>query len=133
MLDKDICSYIMKRTDEDVLLRLEKTPPNDICISAITLSELMFGIETSPRRDRDLVALRDFLRNILVKEYPSGAAADYAEIRATLKSRGALIGANDMLIAAHARHLGVILVTNNTREFRRVPGLKVENWASRAN
>jgi tRNA(fMet)-specific endonuclease VapC len=86
-------------------------------------------VEVSPRQQKDRAALEFFLRHIEVLDYPAGAAADYGYIRAALKARGTPIGPNDTLIAAHARHLGLTLVTNNIREFSRVPGLKVENWA----
>lgn len=131
MLDTDICSYIMKRSDARVLEKLNAIYPGDVCLSTIVLSELKFGVRASPRRERDQTALDAFLRNTAVLHYPSEAAAEYAEIRVFLQSRGTLIGANDMLIAAHARCLKGILVTNNTREFRRVPNLKIENWTER--
>jgi tRNA(fMet)-specific endonuclease VapC len=129
MLDTDIFSYIMNRSNDAVLQRLEMVGVSDVCISAITKSELMYGVEVSPRRQRDQDALDFFLKYVEVLDYSGAAAQDYARIRADLKMRGGLIGANDMLIAAHARCLGLTLVTNNTREYGRVPGLKVENWA----
>lgn len=128
MLDTDICSYIMKRTDDSVLRKLEKVPISDTCISAIIRSELEYGVTVSPRQGKDRTALDQFLQNAVVLDYPSGASVDYGQIRGFLKSQGTLIGTNDMLIAAHARCLGLILVTNNIREFQRVPGLKIENW-----
>jgi tRNA(fMet)-specific endonuclease VapC len=128
MLDTDIASYIMKRSDERVLRRLQGIPVKDICISAIAKAELLLGVELSPRRAKDQAAVDVFLRYAVVLDFPGDAALDYARIRADLKQRGALIGANDMLIAAHARCLDLILVTNNTSEFGRVPGLKLENW-----
>jgi tRNA(fMet)-specific endonuclease VapC len=90
---------------------------------------LNYGVEVSPRRRQDQAALDVFLRHVAVLEFPSDAALDYGVIRAHLKKRGTMIGANDLLIAAHARCLGLTLVTNNMREFKRVQGLKVENWA----
>lgn len=128
MLHTDISSDIMKRCHASVLMRLEKVPVGDVCISAITKSELMFGAEVSPRRQQDQTALDAYLRHVLVLDYPSEAALHYALIRANLKPRGTMIGANDLLIAAHARCLGLTLVTNNTREFGRVPSLNIENW-----
>jgi len=128
MLDTDISSYIMKRSDEAVLRKLRTVAVSDVCISAIVRSELMYGVEMSPRREKDQAALDEFLRHVEVLDYPSDAALDYARIRADLKRRGAMIGANDLLIAAHARCLGLTLATNNTREFGRVEGLKIENW-----
>ena len=129
MLDTDISSYIMKRSNDRVLQQLQMVPVSAVCISAITKSELMYGVEVSPRRQRDQAALDVFLRHVQVMDFPGEAALDYASIRADLKTRGTMIGANDLLIAAHARYLGLTLVTNNTREIGRVEGLKVENWA----
>jgi tRNA(fMet)-specific endonuclease VapC len=128
MLDTDISSYIMKRSNDAVLRRLQTVSVSDVCISAIVKSELTYGVEVSPRKQKDLAALDTFLRHVEVLDYPEEAALDYARIRTDLKLRGAMIGANDLLIAAHARCLGLALVTNNTREFGRVEGLKLENW-----
>ncbi|MGD0521686.1 MAG: PIN domain-containing protein [Terracidiphilus sp.] len=128
MLDTDISSFIMNRSSENAMRRLEATAVGDVCVSAITRSELMYGVEVSPRRQRDQRSLEIFLRHIGVLDYPSEAALDYAQIRASLKLSGRMIGGNDLLIAAHARCLGLTLVTNNTREFKRVHGLTVENW-----
>jgi tRNA(fMet)-specific endonuclease VapC len=88
----------------------------------------LFGVEVSPRRRQDEAAVSAFLSYIEVLDFPDQAALHYAKIRAELKTRGAMIGANDLLIAAHARSLGLTLVTNNTREFRRVRSLSLENW-----
>jgi tRNA(fMet)-specific endonuclease VapC len=129
MLDTDTCSYIMKRSNQAVLKRLQKVPVHDVCISVITKSELLFGVELSPRRHQDEAALSAFLRYVEVLDFPDAAALHYAKIRADLRARGAMIGANDLFIAAHARALGLILVTNNGREFARVPELTIENWA----
>jgi tRNA(fMet)-specific endonuclease VapC len=82
----------------------------------------------SPRRPQDEAALGAFLAYVAVLEFPDQAALDYAKIRADLQKKGTMIGANDLFIAAHARSLGLTLVTNNTREFRRVPHLTTENW-----
>jgi tRNA(fMet)-specific endonuclease VapC len=108
--------------------RLAGVPVGDVCISAISKAELLYGVEISPRRAQDSARLEVFLRHMVVLDFQQDAASDYAEIRAWLKKRGTMIGANDLLIAAHARSLGLILVTNNTREFRRVPRLTIENW-----
>jgi len=128
MLDTDISSYIMKRSHDSVLRRLQKVPVGDVCISAITKSELMYGVQASPRRQQDQAALDAYLRHVVVLDYPDQAALHYAQIRADLKLRGTMICANDLLIAAHARCLGLTLVTNNTREFGRVQRLDIENW-----
>jgi len=129
MLDTDISSYIMNQSNPAVLRKLSTVAVGSVCISAISRSEIEFGAAVSPRRDRDQRNLAIFLEHIPVLDYPSAASLDYAQIRAFLKTRGIIIGANDLFIAAHARCLGLTLVTNNTREFSRVPGLKIENWA----
>ena len=128
MLDTDTCSYIMKRSNGAVLKRLQQVPVGDVCISVITKSELLFGVELSLRRQQDEVALNAFLRYVEVLDFPDAASLHYAKIRADLKTLGTMIGANDLFIAAHARSLGLMLVTNNTREFGRVRDLAVENW-----
>jgi tRNA(fMet)-specific endonuclease VapC len=128
MLDTDVCSYIMKRSHPALLRRLQAVPVADICISVITKAELRYGVEISPRRAQDEAALAAFLPYVEVLDLSDEAASHYAEIRVDLKKRGALIGANDLFIAAHARSRGLILVTNNTSESGRVKGLKVENW-----
>jgi tRNA(fMet)-specific endonuclease VapC len=128
MLDTDTCSYIMKRSHDAVLKKLAKVPVSDVCISVITKSELLFGVEVSPKRRQDEAALDALLRYLEVLDFPDKASSHYAKIRADLKARGAMIGANDLLIAAHARSLGLTLITNNTREFRRVRSLSIENW-----
>jgi len=132
MLDTDTCSYIMKRTSDLVLKRLQKVAVDDVCISVITKSELLFGVEISPRRQQDEAALEAFLHYVEVLEFPDEACQHYAEIRADLKTRRALIGSNDLWIAAHAHSLGLTLVTNNTREFGRVRNLATENWTTRS-
>jgi tRNA(fMet)-specific endonuclease VapC len=130
MLDTDTCSYIMRRSHDALLKRLAKVPVSDVCISVITKSELLFGVEVSPKHKQDETALAAFLRYIEVLDFPGEASAHYAKIRADLKARGSTIGANDLFIAAHARSLGLTLVTNNTREFKRVRGLSIENWTA---
>jgi tRNA(fMet)-specific endonuclease VapC len=128
MLDTDTCSYIMKRSNQAVLHRLQAIAVSDVCMSVITKSELLYGVEVSPRRVHDATAVQAFLPHVEVLEFPNDAAAHYAQIRAELKKRGQMIGANDLFIAAHARSLGLRLVTNNTAEFGRVIGLTLENW-----
>ena len=128
MLDTDTCSYVMKRSSDALVQRLRKTPVGDVCISVITKSELLYGVEVSPRRRADEEALNAFLRYIEVLDLPEAAASSYAEIRADLKRAGKMIGANDLFIAAHAHSLGLTLVTNNGREFGRIRNLVVENW-----
>jgi tRNA(fMet)-specific endonuclease VapC len=128
MLDTDTCSYIMKRSSQPVMKRLRALPVTAVCISVITKSELLLGVEVSPRQEQDATALQAFLPHVEVLEFPDKAATHYAQIRADLKKRGQLIGANDLFIAAHARSLGFKLVSNNVAEFSRVKGLILENW-----
>lgn len=129
MLDTDTSSYIMKRSHDTVLRRLQTVSIGVVCISVITKAELLFGVEVSPRREQDTAALTEYLRHVEVLDFPDEAASHYAQIRAVLRARGAMIGANDLFIAAHARSLALTLVTNNTGEFGRVADLKIENWA----
>lgn len=129
MLDTDTCSYIMKRSHPLVLKRLQTVPVDDVCMSVVTKAELLYGVEVSPRRAQDAAALAAFLPFVDAIAFDEGAALHYAEIRADLMHRGAMIGANDLFIAAHARALGLTLVTNNTAEFERVKALTVENWS----
>ena len=128
MLDTDTCSYIMKRSHPLLLKRLQAVPVTDVCVSVVTKAELLHGVEVSPRRNQDAAALVAFLPYVEALDFTDDAAVHYAEIRADLKKRGALIGANNLFIAAHARSLGLTLVTNNTAEFERVSGLALENW-----
>ena len=118
----------MKRNNAMVSQQLQTVSLGDLAISAITKSELMFGVEVSPRMPQDRLVLEGYLKHVEVLDYPADAAQHYGEIRATLKRTGTMIGANDLLIGAHARCLGLILVTNNMREFGRVERLKLENW-----
>jgi tRNA(fMet)-specific endonuclease VapC len=132
MLDTDTCSYIMRRKNEALLKRLVSVPVSAVCMSVVTKAALMYGVEVSPHREQDAAALAAFLPYVDAIDLTSDAALHYAEIRADLKRRGKLIGANDLFIAAHARSLGLTLVTNNTREFDRVRELALDNWSSPA-
>jgi len=128
MLDTDTCSYIMKRSHPTVLKRLQSVPVSDVCMSVVTKAELLYGVEVSPRRAQDAAALAAFQPYVDAVALDEETALHYAEIRADLTRRGAMIGANDLFIAAHARALGLTLVTNNTTEFERVSKLALENW-----
>lgn len=130
MLDTDICSFIIKRANEKLLKRLRRTPVEEVCISVITKAELLYGVDISPRPKTAEAAVAAFLTHVAVLDFPDEAAPHHAAIRAHLKRRGTMIGANDLLIAAHARAAALTLVTNNTGEFSRVPQLKLENWAA---
>ena len=128
MLDTDICSYVMKRSHNALLRRLQTVPVSDVCVSVVTKSELLYGVEVSPRRQHDEAALKAFLNYVEVLDFPDNATSHYAQIRAQLRKSGKMIGANDLFIAAHARSLGLTLVTHNTQEFRQVRKLAIEDW-----
>jgi tRNA(fMet)-specific endonuclease VapC len=118
----------MKRSQPLVLKRLQAVDIGDVCMSVITKAELLYGVEVSPRRSQDAAALEAFLPYVEALDFSDDAALHYAEIRTDLKKRGALIGANDLFIAAHARAIRLTLVTNNTADFERVRDLAIENW-----
>jgi tRNA(fMet)-specific endonuclease VapC len=128
MLDTNICIYIAKHRPPKVRARFERMQPGQIVMSSITLGELQFGASKSNQRARAQAQIGELIQDIHVEELGKGAAEAYGEIRATLQRQGRLIGNNDLWIASHAVALGVTLATNNEREFRRVPGLTVENW-----
>lgn len=130
MLDTDTCSYIMKRSNDRLIRRLQKVSVSDVCISVITKAELLYGVEVSTQKQQDEAALAAFLQYVEVLPFPDEASVQYAKIRADLKKRGMMIGANDLFIAAHACSLDLTLVTNNTREFKRIRDLALENWAA---
>ena len=130
MLDTNIIAYAINKRPEIVLTRLTAHDPAEICISAITLAELEYGVCKSTKPEQNQLALMAFLARIQVLPFGAEAAAEYGRIRDALTKKGMLIGANDLLIAAHARALGLTLVTNNMREFQRVEGLLLENWAA---
>ena len=129
MLDTNIIIYVRNSgKDASVRKRFTSHNPKDICISAITLAELEYGVSNSDRPMENRGHIYEALSNIEVLPFDVSAAAEYGEIRADLKKKGTPIGPNDLLIAAHAKSLGLTLVTNNDKEFKRVKGLKVENW-----
>jgi tRNA(fMet)-specific endonuclease VapC len=128
MLDTDTSSYVMKRSSAPVLDRLRETAVAEVCVSVITKAELLYSVELSPRPEQDHAALEAFLLHVETLDLADSATTHDAAIRADLKRCGHLIGANDLLIAAHARSLDLVLVTNNTAEFSRVIDLKLENW-----
>lgn len=128
MLDTNIIAYAKNNRPESVLRRFMQYKPEDMCISSITMAELEFGVYNSSKPEQNRMALMTFLSHIEVLPFDADAAREYGTIRADLTKKGTLIGANDLLIAAHAKALNLTLVTNNTREFNRTAGLKVENW-----
>ncbi len=128
MLDTNICIHVIKHRPESVIRNFLKHDPNELCISSITYAELMHGVEKSQDVERNRVAMTLFLSPISILEFGHYAAEEYGKVRAELERKGTPIGPMDTLIAAHARAEGLILVTNNMREFIRVDGLTVENW-----
>ncbi len=129
MLDTDMCIYIIKKHPPRVEERFRELNPFEVGISAVTLAELEYGVTKSSKPERNRDALTGFLAPLEIASFDDGAALHYGDIRGLLEKKGNPIGSMDLMIASHARSLSVTLVTNNVREFTRVPGLKVENWA----
>ncbi len=129
MLDTNICIYIIKKKPVQVFLIFNALKVGDVCISSITLAELEYGVYKSQFPERNKLALANFLAPITILPFSDRASVYYGNIRADLEKRGQVIGAYDLLIAAHALSEGLILVTNNTNEFNRIPNLILKNWA----
>jgi len=127
MLDTNICIYVIKNRPAALRERFDQLA-EALCISVITLAELLYGVEKSARRTPNLQAVEQFTARLEVVPFSPRAAAHFGQIRAELAKLGTLCGAYDMLIGAHARSEGLMLVTNNVREFQRIPGLLVVNW-----
>ena len=127
MLDTNMCIFLLKHRTE-VLETFQAHREDGICISAIVLAELEFGIENSTQRDKNRMTLLSFLPLVEILPFDARASGEYGKICADLKRRGTPIGQMDMLIAAHARSQGLTLVTNNTREFERVENLNITDW-----
>ncbi len=128
LLDTDTCIYAFKQ-NAVVLGRLLAQKPEDIAVSVITEAELLTGAAKSGSAAKTLRLVENFLRPLAILEFTSGDAATYAQVRAKLERAGTPIGPLDTLIAAQAVGRKLLLVSNNEREFRRVPGLHVQNWA----
>lgn len=128
LLDTDTCIYIRRNRPPAALARLQKTKVGDAAISVITYGELVYGAEKSVEPKRAAAGLSRLVALLPVLALPENAADAYGAIRARLAAKGQLIGPNDLWIAAHALASKLILVTNNTREFKRIPDLKIENW-----
>jgi tRNA(fMet)-specific endonuclease VapC len=129
LLDTNICIYIRRKKPEEVLRRFRTLRPGEAVLSVITFGELVYGAEKSVQRGAALEVLRELAQVLPVQGLPETAAESHGTIRAELERKGEMIGNNDLWIAAHAKAAGLVLVTNNEREFRRVRGLKVQNWA----
>lgn len=130
MLDTNICIYIIKQKPTDVINHLRRLPISSLSISSITLSELEYGVMKSSKIDQNQFALSQFVAPLEILPYGDNAALYYGDLRAFLEKRGTPIGSLDMLIAAHALSVNCTLVTNNQKEFSRVPNLRIENWVS---
>lgn len=129
MLDTNICIFVMKGLGQALASRFD-AQADRLCISAVTLAELMHGVEKSAAQDRNRRALESFVARLAVLGFESGAAVAYGALRSDLERRGSVIGPYDMMIAAHAQSRGLIVVTNNRREFDRVAGLAIEDWSA---
>src|SRR5258708_38894839 len=127
MLDTNICTYVIKNRPAALRERFDQLA-EALCISVSPLAELLYGVEKSARRTANLQAVEQFTARLEVVPFSPRAAAHFGQIRAELAKLGTLCGAYDMLIGAHARSEGLMLVTNNAREFQRIPGLLVVNW-----
>jgi tRNA(fMet)-specific endonuclease VapC len=130
MLDTNICIYVIKQKPVVVLDRFSKTDISEISISSITLSELFYGVSKSSKPEQNFMALTQFVAPLEILPFGGEAAQYYGDLRAHLEKQGTLIGSLDMLIAAHALSIESALVTNNEKEFNRVPSLKIKNWVS---
>jgi tRNA(fMet)-specific endonuclease VapC len=129
MLDTNICIYIIKKRNTNLLNKLDVIPTGPICVSVITYAELQYGVERSSSKRLNQRVLDIFLSHLKVLAWDTDAADQYAKARSYLEGKGSPIGNMDLLIAAHALSRKNILVTHNTREFARVPKLKYEDWA----
>ncbi len=130
MLDTNACIAIIKQRPEGITQKLIEVPIGELGISSIVLAELYYGIQLSQKREHNEAALGSFLKYVVVLAWPQQAAREYGVIRAHLERKGTPIGANDLLIAAHALAQKAVLITDNVREFQRVPDLRIENWIS---
>ena len=130
MLDTDISAFILRGPSQSLRAKLVDTPLAEQSISVVTLAELLYGVRLSTKPKQNKEALDAFLRHLTVHSWADSAAEHYADIRAQLRKKGQMLGANDLMIAAHARSMEAVLVTNNQSDFKRVPHLKIENWIS---
>lgn len=130
LLDTNICIYIIKKKPVNVLKTLKLKSKSDIYISSITIAELEYGVAKSRFPDKNKIALIEFISIFNILPFDDSDAANYGIIKTELEKRGKIIGSMDLLLAAQAKTKQLILATNNTKEFDRVDGLKIENWAN---
>ena len=128
LLDTDTCAFVLRRTSDVLLERIQAVPLGQQAMSVVTYAELLYGVQLSSKKKANQAAVDALAHHLAVLDWPRDAAFHHAQIRADLKKRGAVLGANDLLIAAQALSLGAVVVTNNTKDFTRVKGLVVENW-----
>ena len=128
MLDTNICIYAIRQKPEKVFQKIREVDPEDVCVSSVTYAELVHGVEKSAAVEKNRLALSMLLANIEILNFDVDAANCYGKIRADLEKKGTPIGPLDMMIAGHAMSMGYTVVTNNVKEFSRVPDLKIENW-----
>ncbi len=128
MLDTNACIALIKGRSTKLIKHIRARTVGDVGISAITLAELEFGVQKSRAAEKNRQALQEFLLPLEIADFDECAALDYGAIRGSLESAGTPIGPLDTLIGAHARSLGATLITNNTREFKRIKGLAVADW-----
>jgi tRNA(fMet)-specific endonuclease VapC len=131
LLDTDTCIYVRQKRSEEVLRRFRALQPGEAAVSLITFGELIFGAIKRGRLEAEREKWVELVHLLPVLPLPVEAAERYGTIRAELEAKGGVIGNNDMWIAAHALAASLTLVTNNEKEFRRVRGLKIQNWAVR--
>ena len=130
LLDTNICIYLIRQKPTQVLKQFSAIKPGDVFVSAITVAELQYGVAKSQQPVQNADALDQFLLPLIVLEFGRGSAWHYGRLRAELERSGQVIGSLDMLIAAQALWLDTVLVTNNEKEFARIPGLQAENWVA---
>lgn len=130
MLDTNICIYAIKHKPKEVIERLKEHEPSEICISSVTYAELIHGVEKSKAVNKNRIALILLLADIEILSFDANAAESYGEIRAELERKGTPIEPLDMMIAGHAKSLNYTVVTNNTKEFERINGLRLANWVN---
>jgi len=138
MLDTNICSYIIKNRPQEVLKKFKTIPMENCAISSITLAELRYWVSRNKLHHKrsknhgepyiNELVIDNFVNHLAIEDFDSLAADKYGEVRAELESKGKMIGSEDLMIGAHALSLDYVLVTNNTKEFKRIAGLKLENW-----
>lgn len=130
LLDTNICIYIIKKKPQVVLKKLKSRSPNEIFISSITVAELEYGVAKSDYPEKNKLSLIEFLSIFNILSFDDRDAVEFGTIKAHLSRKGKIIGPMDLLISAQAKSKNLVLVTNNVKEFERIPDLRIENWAT---